>query len=82
MSIVKKIYIFTLVILFIILFVLLLFDNSQIGNLIPLEESLNRRCDTKPLSEKYVIYSESNFASARGVSALYVDKEFKASLTR
>lgn len=54
-------------------------DNSQIGNLIPLEESLNRRCDTKPLSEKYVIYSESNFASARGVSALYVDKEFKAS---
>ena len=54
-------------------------ENAQIGNLIPLEEPLNRRCSTKPLSEKYEIYRESNFASARGASARYVGKEFNAS---
>ena len=54
-------------------------ENSQIGNLIPLEETLNRRCKTKPLSQKYDIYDESNFASARGVSARYKEKEFDAS---
>jgi hypothetical protein len=54
-------------------------ENAQIGNLIPLEEPLNRRCDTKPLSEKYDIYAESNYASARGVSARYVGKKFNAS---
>ena len=53
-------------------------ENAQIGNLIPLEGPLNRRCDTKPLSEKYSIYAESNFASARGVSTRYVGKVFNA----
>ena len=53
-------------------------ENAQIGNLIPLEEPLNRRCNTKPLSEKYSIYAESNFASARGVSTRYEGKEFNA----
>lgn len=54
-------------------------ENSQIGNLIPLEEVLNRRCETKPLSEKYSIYSESNFASARGIVSRYAGKEFTPS---
>ncbi len=54
-------------------------ENSQIGNLIPLEGTLNRRCKTKPLSQKYDIYDESNFASARGVSTRYKEKEFDAS---
>ena len=53
-------------------------DNAQIGNLIPLEEPLNRRSQTKPLEEKYPIYSGSNFASARGFSLHYADKEFNA----
>lgn len=53
-------------------------ENSQIGNLIPLEEQLNHRCDAKSLSEKYAIYSESNFVSARGVASQYAGKEFKA----
>jgi len=33
---------------------------------------------TKPLSEKYAIYGESNFASARGVATRYAGKEFDA----
>jgi len=54
-------------------------DNAQVGNLIPLEESLNRRCDAKPLSEKYPIYESSNFASARGTATQYAGSEFNAS---
>ena len=53
-------------------------ENSQIGNLIPLEELLNRRCSAKALTEKYDIYSKSNFASARGVASRFVDNEFIA----
>ena len=54
-------------------------ENSQIGNLIPLEDSLNRRCKSKPFPEKCAIYSESCFASARGISNRYRDGEFAAS---
>lgn len=51
-------------------------ENSQIGNLIPLEEFLNKRCGTKILSDKYAIYSESSFRSARNVVERYKKKEF------
>lgn len=40
-------------------------ENAQIGNLIPLEESLNHRCDNLAVESKLDIYEESNFATAR-----------------
>lgn len=53
-------------------------SNSQIGNLIPLEERLNRRCGTKPLIEKYKIYRESGYTSSRNVAKMNNGKEFHA----
>lgn len=50
-------------------------EHSQIGNLIPLEENLNRRCGTKSLTDKLVIYGESNFRSARNTATRYKEKE-------
>lgn len=50
--------------------------NAQIGNLIPLEETLNRRCSTKPLDEKFDIYAESGFTSARNIVTRYKTKKF------
>lgn len=40
-------------------------DNAIIGNLIPLELSLNKRCVNKTLKEKCLIYQESNYITAR-----------------
>lgn len=40
-------------------------QNAQIGNLIPLEESLNHRCNSLAVEYKLDIYEESNFATAR-----------------
>ena len=54
-------------------------ENSQIGNLIPLEDSLNRRCGSKPLSDKYTIYKESCFTSARKITERYEKTGFNAS---
>lgn len=51
-------------------------ESAQIGNLIPLEARLNKRCGTKPLSEKLPIYSESNFTTARGLASRYKEKTF------
>lgn len=51
-------------------------ESAHIGNLIPLEESLNRACKSKGLSEKYKIYTKSNFALARGIESRYSTKEF------
>ena len=51
-------------------------ESAQIGNLIPLEERLNHRCDTKPIEEKISIYRESGFSSARGIAQRYEGKEF------
>lgn len=47
-------------------------SNGQIGNLIPLEEHLNKRCKTKPVKEKMPIYAESAYFTARSVSKRYV----------
>ena len=49
--------------------------NSQIGNLIPLEEALNRRCKTKTLNDKLEIYSESGYSSARNIVKRYKNQE-------
>ncbi len=52
-------------------------ESAQIGNLIPLEEPLNRRCGDKSVEDKLSIYGESSFASARGTAQRYNGKEFK-----
>lgn len=46
-------------------------ENAQIGNLLPLEEVLNRRCKDKSLDEKIPIYKESNYAITRGFATRY-----------
>ena len=46
-------------------------DNAQIGNLLPLEEALNKRCKDKSLEKKIPIYKESNFAITRGFATRY-----------
>lgn len=51
-------------------------ENAHIGNLIPLERKLNSRCDNKTLSEKYAIYEDSDFVTARRISKRYKGKEF------
>ena len=50
--------------------------NGQIGNLIPLEEELNRNCKDKSITDKLPIYSSSSFSTARRFSARYSGKEF------
>lgn len=40
-------------------------ENARIGNLLPLEERLNIRCDNRPLNEKIEIYKESTFLSVK-----------------
>lgn len=50
--------------------------NSQIGNLIPLEEKLNGNPGKKPLSEKWDVYEQSAFFSCRGVAKKYKSKSF------
>jgi len=50
-------------------------DNAMIGNLMPLEDSLNRLCKDKQLNVKIPIYERSNFTTARNVAQRYRDKE-------
>lgn len=49
--------------------------NAHIGNLIPLERKLNDKCGSKSLVEKYVIYADSDFMTARHIAQRYKDKE-------
>ncbi len=49
-------------------------SNGKIGNLIPLEEQLNKRCSGKTFDEKLTIYKESSFQMARNFSERYVNK--------
>jgi len=48
--------------------------NAVVGNLMPLEENLNRLCDNKPLNEKIPLYDRSNFSTARNVASRYRDR--------
>ena len=50
--------------------------NALIGNLLPLEAELNKRCEDKPLNEKIPIYKESRFASTRKFAERYSNCEF------
>ena len=52
-------------------------ENSKIGNLLPLEFILNRRCQTKPLMEKLPIYNESQLVTPRKFYSRYIKEEFK-----
>lgn len=54
-------------------------DHAQIGNLIPLEANLNRRCATLPLNKKLPVYSESGFMTARNMARRYQDQDFNPS---
>lgn len=40
-------------------------ENSNIGNLLPLEKELNEKCDDLPLTEKIIFYKKSNFKSVQ-----------------
>ena len=51
-------------------------ENAQIGNLFYLEETLNRQCANKPLSEKLDIYEKSSLSSPRGFAQRYRNKSF------
>ncbi len=51
-------------------------ENAQIGNLFYLEETLNRQCANKPLSEKIDIYEKSSLSSPRGFAQRYRNKSF------
>lgn len=51
-------------------------ENAHIGNLIPLEIKLNNKCGNKRLEEKYKIYENSDFTTARGITKRYKYKEF------
>lgn len=50
---------------------------GQIGNLLPLEEALNRRCKDKSLSEKLIIYAESSYLTTRKFAERYGQMEFE-----
>ena len=54
-------------------------ENAHIGNLIPLESKLNEKCGNKSLNEKYEIYSDSDFMTARHVGEKNRDKVFDIS---
>ncbi|MBQ3459820.1 MAG: DUF262 domain-containing protein [Solobacterium sp.] len=51
-------------------------NNGQIGNLLPLEEHLNKRCIGKSFAEKLVIYSESSFYTTRSFSKRFTEQQF------
>lgn len=53
--------------------------NAQIGNLIPLEDALNRSCANKSLTAKCDFYEKSSFTSARGIATRFREKPFDPS---
>lgn len=49
-------------------------ENACIGNLIPLESTLNERCEDWTIKDKIGVYEDSNFATARNL-AKRIEKE-------
>lgn len=49
-------------------------ENGIIGNLIPLEDSLNSRCNGKDFASKLKIYETSMFHTARNIAQRYAGK--------
>ena len=54
-------------------------ENAHIGNLIPLESKLNHMCSNKSLEEKYKIYKDSDFSTARNINQRFNGKNFDIS---
>lgn len=54
-------------------------ENAHIGNLIPLESKLNHMCGNKSLEEKYMIYKDSDFITARNINQRFNGKSFNIS---
>ena len=54
--------------------------NGQIGNLIPLEEPLNKRCKAKALEEKIDVYSNSSYKTARMFGERFKNKDFNPAI--
>lgn len=50
--------------------------NSLIGNIIPLEDSLNNKCKDKPVLEKLYYYKQSRFGMARQFAEKHENGEF------
>lgn len=46
-------------------------ENANIGNLLPLESSLNEKCKDKKLSEKILFYKQSSFKSVQQFAKRY-----------
>lgn len=51
-------------------------DNCLIGNLLLLEDNLNKKCKNKSLSEKLSIYTKSRFATTRNFAQRYQSHDF------
>lgn len=52
-------------------------ENGQIGNLLPLEDHLNKRCKDKSLQEKLKILAESSYCTTRHFCSRYSEQEFR-----
>ena len=46
-------------------------ENSNIGNLLPLEKELNEKCDNLPLKDKIQYYKQSEFNSVKKFVSRY-----------
>lgn len=53
-------------------------ENALIGNLLPLERTLNDKCKDKPLKDKIPFYKRSQFKSAREFAERYENQAFDA----
>ena len=54
-------------------------ENGLIGNLIPLEESINKNLRGKSFSQKIIAYSNSNYKTARSFASRYRNEVFDPS---
>ena len=55
-------------------------ENSNIGNLLPLEKELNEKCDNLPLEDKIKYYKESEFKSVQKFVARFKNDLSKYSI--
>lgn len=51
-------------------------DNAKIGNIIPLEEELNKKCCDKTFEEKLLIYKTSQMITARRFAERFESEQF------